>query len=122
MPEPMEHYLEVDMHYLADRSNWDEVQAPAPGYGVVHNHVRPKRFPKLRQGQNGFRAWTQLLDPDKLEACDCPWAPQAGPHYRVKAVALRFTDAEKAELRRQSDILNRALPGMLAKTRATKAK
>jgi hypothetical protein len=45
---------------------------------LVHNHVRPAR----RQGTRGFRFWLQAPD-DRLERCDCGWAPELPEHYRA---------------------------------------
>jgi hypothetical protein len=48
---------------------------------LVHNHVRPTR----RLGSRGFRAW--LCAPSEwLEVCRCGWAPELGPHFRVRRV------------------------------------
>jgi hypothetical protein len=49
------------------------------GKRLVHNFVRPSR----RQGQRGAaRYW--LADPAaNLIACDCNWASELGPHYRM---------------------------------------
>jgi hypothetical protein len=47
---------------------------------LVHNHVRPTRQLNMR----GFRAWLQAPDEARLEPCDCAWAPELGPHFRVK--------------------------------------
>jgi hypothetical protein len=55
-------------------------EPPEPGTCIVHNHVRPARYLSLR----GFRAWRQNLDLDRLEVCDCPWAPKQERHYRVR--------------------------------------
>lgn len=55
------------------------------GRVLVHNQVRPTRH----LGMRGFRAWLQEPNPDKLVACDCGWAAELGPHYRVKAVPGR---------------------------------
>ena len=61
-----------------------------PDRVVVHNNVRPTR----QLGSRGFRAWLcpslEVLrvtpDPGRpvLQLCDCGWAPELGPHYRVK--------------------------------------
>ena len=48
---------------------------------VVHNSVRPAR----RLGTRGFRAWlADRSSMDRLEVCDCDWAPELGEHYRVR--------------------------------------
>ena len=58
---------------------------PIPdGQCVVHNHVRPVGFPDVRSGQNGFRFWCQDVDLERLELCECDWAPGLERHYRVK--------------------------------------
>ena len=71
----------------------DEVpRAIPPGRILVHNHVLPpareefgNEVPTYKLGFNGFRAW--LTDPTrtdyKVEVCDCDWAAELGPHYRV---------------------------------------
>ena len=65
-------------------------EVPA-GEVLVHNHVKPPTDGEVAKaaedgegplGIRGFRAWTQAPS-DKLERCDCVWAPEAGPHYRV---------------------------------------
>ncbi len=54
------------------------------GHVLVHNHVRPIGFgPRTPCGLDGFRAWTQVPEPDRLERCDCGWAPECPVHYRV---------------------------------------
>jgi hypothetical protein len=55
-----------------------EADVPA-GVVVVHNNVRPAR----RLGSRGFRAWLQPLTDERLEVCECRWAPEAGRHYRI---------------------------------------
>lgn len=66
------------MHYLTwvptDRSEIPD------GLVLVHNRLRPNNARRL--GLNGFRAWTQVPD-DRLALCDCGWALETGPHYRV---------------------------------------
>ena len=49
------------------------------GRCLVHNSVRPTR----RLGSRGFRAWTTSYR-DRLEVCDCSWAPELGQHYRIE--------------------------------------
>ena len=65
-------------------------EVPA-GKVIVHNTVKPPTDSEVATaaeygegplGIRGFRAWTQAPS-DKLERCDCRWAPEAGPHYRV---------------------------------------
>jgi len=55
-----------------------------PGRIVVHNHVVP---PVRRLGVRGFRAWLAPLNDAgavrRVEPCDCGWAPELGPHYRM---------------------------------------
>ena len=53
------------------------------GRVLVHNNVRPTQ--RLRS--RGFRAWTQLPT-DRLEVCDCAWAPDITTHYRVAPITL----------------------------------
>ena len=51
------------------------------GRVLVHNHV----LPQATLGQNGFRAWTQLLD-GTLMVCPCKWAGRdlrGMTHYRM---------------------------------------
>jgi hypothetical protein len=49
---------------------------------VVHNHVRPTRH----LGSRGFHAWLQAPDADRLEVCECGWAPELESHYRMRRV------------------------------------
>lgn len=56
-----------------------------PGRVLVHNHVKPAR----PLGTNGFRAWLELPNPQKLEPCPCSWAPKLEQHYRVKLAHKR---------------------------------
>src|SRR5207253_1385938 len=59
------------------------------GRVLVHNHVRPVGFgPLYPVGGDGFRAWTQIPEPDHLERCDCGWAPECPVHYRVRRDAF----------------------------------
>jgi hypothetical protein len=52
-------------------------KAVPEGKRLVHNGVRPSR-----QGERGSRYW--LADPGAdLIPCDCGWARELGPHYRV---------------------------------------
>jgi hypothetical protein len=53
---------------------------------LVHNHVRP---PVRVLGLNGFRAWLRRPDRRRLEVCPCSWAPELGPHFRVKKAWAR---------------------------------
>ena len=46
---------------------------------LVHNSVEPTR--SLNTG--GFRAWLSAPGPERYEVCDCPWASELGPHFRV---------------------------------------
>ena len=57
-----------------------------PGRILVHNHVRPRGFPNVGVGQDGFRAWTDIPKPKEYRpvVCHCGWEPQLGKHYRVK--------------------------------------
>lgn len=52
---------------------------------LVHNQVRPTR----RLGSRGFRAWLSPSDSERLERCDCDWAPELGAHFRVSRRGLR---------------------------------
>jgi hypothetical protein len=53
------------------------------GRCLVHNHVTPTR----RLGSRGFRAW--LLEPGPtIERCECGWAPELEPHFRVVRVVV----------------------------------
>ena len=70
------HERDITITYLSRIPAAAEVPA---GLVVVHNSVRPTR----RLGSRGFRAWLQERRPE-LVRCDCPWAPEAGPHYRVE--------------------------------------
>jgi hypothetical protein len=57
-----------------------------PGRIIVHNHVKPAGFPNVVQGQDGFRAWTDVPKPKgyAVTVCRCPWAPHLPRHYRVR--------------------------------------
>jgi hypothetical protein len=55
------------------------------GRVLVHNSVIPAR----RLGLNGFRAWLQHPDDEKLAPCSCHWAPELGQHNRVSRIGLR---------------------------------
>lgn len=68
--------------------------ATPPARVVVHNHVQP---PTRRLGLRGFRAWFAPLS-DRLEVCDCGWAPEIGEHYRVVRTTLE-ADNESAGAR-----------------------
>jgi hypothetical protein len=52
-----------------------------PGQVVVHNHIR--HTPQTRSGERGFRFWRQDLT-ERLERCDCGWAPELKEHYHVR--------------------------------------
>jgi hypothetical protein len=56
--------------------------AVPPDRVLVHNNVRPTR----RLGSRGFRAWLAAPDPTQLETCDCGFAPEVGPHFRIRRV------------------------------------
>jgi hypothetical protein len=49
------------------------------GKVLVHNQVYPVT---RRAGVRGSRHWLEPLS-DKLEICQCHWAPELGAHYRV---------------------------------------
>jgi hypothetical protein len=49
------------------------------GRVLVHNRVRPVA---RRSGIRGSRFWLQQPD-ERLERCDCGWAPELAEHYRV---------------------------------------
>ena len=56
------------------------------GKVIVHNQVRPSR-----RLDRGFRAWLQALgDEPPVEICPCGWAPELGPHYRVRGIPPRL--------------------------------
>lgn len=63
-------------HYLQTIPGPGDVPA---GLVVVHNQVRPQ--PTL--GAQGFRAWLDEHDDERLEVCGCGWAPELPEHYRV---------------------------------------
>jgi hypothetical protein len=66
-------------------------KAVPSGFALVHNSVRPLRT----LGLNGFRAWLEKPCPnDRIEICDCAWAPELGEHYRVIKARLRAARAE----------------------------
>jgi hypothetical protein len=70
---------------------------PLPvGRVVVHNHVRPEGFhARYPLGLNGFRAWTDDLDPDHHEPCSCVWAEgRLEQHYQVCEAWSRRRRAE----------------------------
>jgi hypothetical protein len=50
------------------------------GRRLVHNSVMP---PSRRQGVRGARYWLADSGAPNLIVCDCGWAPELGPHYRV---------------------------------------
>jgi hypothetical protein len=53
---------------------------------LVHNNVRPTR----RIGMRGFRIWLALqAQTPPLVQCDCGWAQELGPHFRVASVPER---------------------------------
>jgi hypothetical protein len=58
-------------------------KAVPDGRVLVHNHVRPTRH----LGSRGFRAWLTDEGAERLEPCDCDWAPELGRHYRVRRAA-----------------------------------
>jgi hypothetical protein len=80
---------------LALQANWEQGQRLAAERGMeylsrlpsavpegkflVHNSVQPTR----RRGSRGSRGWLQA-DGARLERCDCGWAAELGPHYRVQ--------------------------------------
>jgi len=49
---------------------------------LVHNHIQ--HTTDMPVGLNGFRAWTQLPDYAKLDACNCGWS--GFPHYKVRGI------------------------------------
>ena len=56
------------------------------GHLLVHNQVQPTRD----VGMRGFRIWlTTQVDTPPLALCDCSWAPELGPHFRVASVPER---------------------------------
>jgi len=58
------------------------------GWVLVHNNV----YPVARKvGERGSRSWLYPPDLEKLEVCDCGWAPELGEHYRVRAVRAQLT-------------------------------
>jgi hypothetical protein len=56
-------------------------EAIPAGQVLVHNQVYPAA---QRPGQRGSRCWLQPPS-DRLEVCDCGWAPKLGQHYRVRS-------------------------------------
>jgi hypothetical protein len=63
------------MEYITKR-----LPSAIPGGKVlVHNQVYPVA---RRPGTRGSRCWLQEPS-DRLEPCDCGWAPELGGHYRV---------------------------------------
>jgi hypothetical protein len=53
------------------------------GRWLVHNQVTGGITPHRRSGVNGFRFWLAESS-ERLERCDCGWAPELGQHYRVR--------------------------------------
>jgi hypothetical protein len=77
--EPYSHHPAAErrsMTYLTRAPGAGEVP---PGLVAVHNSVRPAQ----RTGTRGFRAWVERPH-DRLEPCDCGWAPDLDVHYRVR--------------------------------------
>lgn len=74
------HYLAYHVRYLTGIPR----KPLPPGQVVVHNHVRPAGFPNVHAGQSGFRYWRQDFVADRLERCDCPWAPELAEHFRAR--------------------------------------
>ena len=55
---------------------------PPAGKVLAHNHVYPVAD---RPGSRGSRCWLQPPGAEpQLEPCGCGWAPELGPHYRVR--------------------------------------
>jgi hypothetical protein len=57
-----------------------------PGMVVVHNHILHTRNMPL--GYNGFRAWQQQREPDRIMYCPCGWQ-HIEPHFRVRGTSYR---------------------------------
>jgi hypothetical protein len=84
--------VSLGVHHRPSRQNLEGLMPTASQYlyrlpavvpaamVLVHNHVRPTR----RLGDRGFRAWLSPPDPARLQVCHCAWAPELGPHFRVK--------------------------------------
>jgi hypothetical protein len=63
-----------DIDYL------EEMPTAIPaGKILIHNNVVPAR----RINTRGFRIWFASPDSNKYVVCDCGWAPELGPHYRI---------------------------------------
>jgi hypothetical protein len=66
------------MHYSTTFTRPEFVPA---GHVLVHNSVRP--YPG-RGHPDGFHARFSPLDAPGLVVCDCGFAPDLGPHYRLE--------------------------------------
>jgi hypothetical protein len=77
----------VAMEYLTELP----ASVPWDGTVLVHNTVTPTR----RLGKRGFQAWLQAPDIG-IESCSCGWAPELGPHFRVRLVVPQET-ADQAQ-------------------------
>jgi len=69
---------EVNARYGTEYLSQLPESIPAGRY-LVHNHVYPV---SRRPGTRGFRVWLATSD-ERLEPCDCGWAPELGRHFRV---------------------------------------
>jgi hypothetical protein len=77
----------VAMEYLTELP----ASVPWDGTVLVHNTVTPTR----RLGKRGFQAWLQAPDIG-IESCPCGWAPELGPHFRVRLAVPQET-ADQAQ-------------------------
>jgi len=62
---------------------------------IVHNHVRPRGYPDVGYGQNGFRVWSDVHNAREHRVCRCGWAPHLSKHYQMTWAAKLYGDGSK---------------------------
>jgi hypothetical protein len=83
--DPMALWQSIALDYAQQpddgREYLDRMPEEIPaGMLLIHNNVRPTR---RLGGSRGFRAWLEEPGAGPREVCECSWAPELGPHYRV---------------------------------------